>query len=101
MTELNNFRFSMTTPVIPRWLITLSLAIAVPSISCVGYYGLENLGPLSDLLRILTILAYPATLIGFSWFIINCFSGHRTGFHLWLSAVSFAIPATFLLIIHL
>ena len=90
----------MTLKNISRWLIPLAVAVAIPGISCVGYYAINDLGPLSTLMTILVILAYPATLIGFSWFISVCLAERRGQRRLWISGLCFAIPSLFLLLTH-
>jgi hypothetical protein len=91
----------MTSSSIPRWLVGVVVAVAIPSIACFGYYTLEDLGETGHRWATLVILAYPTALVGLVWLVATCASVHRTGVRVAASALCFAIPASFLLLVRL
>lgn len=83
------------------WLVGIAVAIAVPGIGCFGFYTLQYMGEAGARWATLVVLAYPLALIGLTWLVATVFSPHRTKLRLLASALCFAAPALFLLLVRL
>ena len=91
----------MISPSIPRWLVGIAVAVAVPSIACFGFYTLNVVGEVGKRWPTLVILAYPVALVGLISLVITSFSAQRTRLRVLVSAICFAVPALFLLLVRL
>jgi hypothetical protein len=49
---------------LPPRLVRLALAVALPGVACIGWYGLEDLAPEYAAWALPVVLAYPLALIG-------------------------------------
>ena len=85
----------------PRWLVGIAVAVAVPGIACFGFYTLDAVGEAGRRWAALVILAYPLALVGLVSLVATFFSARRTALRLLVSAICFAVPALFLLLVRL
>ncbi len=83
---------------IPRWLVGIAVVIAVPGISCFGFYTLDAAGEVGKRWPTLVILAYPLALVGLVSLVATYFSAQRTTLRLLVSTICFIVPALFLLL---
>lgn len=49
---------------LPEWLIKLIIIVALPTVTCFGFYSVDHLDSNNSLLILLVILSYPVALIG-------------------------------------
>jgi len=55
----------MTEKNIPDWLTKLIIIIALPTVSCSGFYSIDYLGVEHNSYIVPVILSYPVALLGF------------------------------------
>ena len=87
----------MNTISLPQWLIKLVVAVALPTVTCFGYYSLEFLGEDKGIWALPVIMAYPVALIGLVGLFRAFLSSGRTRLSLSLWALCIIVPITLLL----
>ena len=80
----------MSSPHRPRWLITLIIIVALPTIACFSYYSLNDQnnfgfnGGDSSFWATAVILAYPTALIGLIGLVMTPYSPQKATLKYWL-----------------
>jgi hypothetical protein len=81
--------------------VRLAIAIALPSVACIGYYGLDDLRPEYSAWAVPVVLAYPLLLIGVAGGVMQWAAPQRRSkWLLGLSAASIVLPALLLWLVH-
>jgi len=82
---------------LPQWVITLSTAVALPTIACFGYYTHDSFGDKNGLWSLFAAFAYPMILIGFIGLIMTLNSAHKSILKCWLWILCILVPTVFLI----
>jgi hypothetical protein len=78
-------------------IVRLAIAIALPTVACVGWYGLDDLGPEHSAWAVPVVLAYPLLLIGVAGGVMQWASPQRRSkWLIGLSAACVVLPALLL-----
>lgn len=81
---------------LPDWLIRLVIIVALPTVSCFGYYTLDYIDTSKGWLVLLVIAAYPTALIGVVGFFMSVTSSGRNRFATLLWAICVLVPVIFI-----
>jgi hypothetical protein len=79
------------------FLLRLAIAVALPSVACVGWYSLDDLRPEHSAWAVAVVLAYPLLLIGVAGCVMQWSAPERRS--TWLLGLSVAcvvLPALLL-----
>jgi uncharacterized membrane protein YhaH (DUF805 family) len=77
----------MHAPPLTRQLAGIVLVVAIPSISCFGWYSQEAAGSGSALVQAIVITAYPAALISLALLVLTLSSAQRSRSRAWSSGL--------------
>jgi hypothetical protein len=87
----------MNTIRLPQWLIQLVVVVALPTVTCFGYYSLEYLGDDEAIWGLPVMLAYPVALIGMVGLFRTFRSSRRSSRALLLWTLCIIVPGALLL----
>jgi len=87
----------MNSTGVSQWLIRLVVAVALPAVTCFGYYSLEYLDADESIWSLPVMLAYPVALIGLVGFSSTLFSTEYSRLALSLWALCIIVPIAILL----
>jgi len=82
---------------LPQWLIQLIVVVALPAVTCFGYYSLNYLGEDEAIWALPVMMAYPVALIGMVGLFRALFSPGRSRLALLLWALCIIVPIAILL----
>jgi len=88
-------------PGVNSLLVRLAIAVALPTVACVGWYSLDDLRPEHSAWAVPVVLAYPLLLIGATGLVMQWASPQekRSTWLLGLSAAFVVLPALLLWIV--
>lgn len=81
-------------------LLRLAIAVALPTIACVGWYSAGDLRPEHSAWAVPVVLAYPLLLIGAVGLVVQCAAPKRSMRLLGASAACIVLPALLLWVVH-
>jgi hypothetical protein len=87
----------MNSTGVSQWLIRLIVAVALPAVTCFGYYSLEFLDADESIWALPVMLAYPVTLIGLVGFSRALVSSRRSRLALSFWTLCIIVPIILLL----
>jgi len=87
----------MRAPPLTRQLAGIVLVVAIPGISCFGWYTLEAAGSTSPIASAIIVAAYPATLILLTLLALELAPAQRNPRRLWGYALSLALSIAVIL----
>jgi hypothetical protein len=83
------------------FLLRLAIAVALPSVACVGWYSLDDLRPEYSAWAVAVVLAYPLLLIGVAGGVMQWVTPQRRSkWLLGLSAACVVLPTLLLWVVH-
>jgi hypothetical protein len=82
---------------LPQWLIQLVIVLALPTVTCFGYYSLEYLDEDEAIWALPVMIAYPVALIGMVGLFRVLRSQGRSRLALSLWTLCVIVPVMFLL----
>ncbi len=77
---------------LPEWSIKLIIVVALPTVSCFGYYSLGHLDSNKSIFILPVILSYPVALIGIVGTFRVLYFPEKTKIKLWFWILCIVVP---------